>query len=41
MSLVMDTSVEALLLAYHRDGDEEARDRARWVEKRPDHTGGP
>jgi RNA polymerase sigma-B factor len=28
MSLVMDTSVDALLLAYHRDGDEESRDRA-------------
>jgi RNA polymerase sigma-B factor len=28
MSLVMDTSVEALLVAYHREGDQEARERA-------------
>jgi RNA polymerase sigma-B factor len=27
MSLVMDSSVDALLIAYHRDGDEEARER--------------
>jgi RNA polymerase sigma-B factor len=28
MSLVMDTDVEALLVAYHRDGDAGARERA-------------
>ena len=28
MTLVMDRPVDALLLAYHRDGDREARDRA-------------
>jgi RNA polymerase sigma-B factor len=27
MSLVMDSSVDALLIAYHRDGDQEARER--------------
>jgi RNA polymerase sigma-B factor len=27
-SLVMDTNVDALLVAYHRDGDESARERA-------------
>jgi RNA polymerase sigma-B factor len=27
-SLVMDTSVDALLVAYHRDGDEKAREQA-------------
>ncbi len=28
MTLVMDTNVEALLVAYHREGDQEARERA-------------
>lgn len=28
MSLVMDTNVDALLVAFHRDGDQEARERA-------------
>jgi RNA polymerase sigma-B factor len=28
MSLVMDTNVEALLVAYHRDGDQNAREQA-------------
>jgi RNA polymerase sigma-B factor len=28
MSLLMETNVHALLVAYHRDGDEQARDRA-------------
>ncbi len=28
MSLVMDTDVDALLVAFHRDGDEQARERA-------------
>jgi RNA polymerase sigma-B factor len=28
MTLTMDTNVDALLLAYHRDGDQDARERA-------------
>ena len=28
MTLVMDTNVEDLLVAYHREGDQEARERA-------------
>ena len=28
MSLLTDTNVDALLVAYHRDGDESAREQA-------------